>query len=234
MAVKKRVTKISVKKGKASQSRLKSRIKQAEHSAATPQNYSFKLKRLYVFAVAALLILAGLVYYFKGIFVAAIVNGKPIFRTTIVKELERQGGKQTLDSLITEELVYQEAKKQNVSISNDELGREIKKIEEQVSKQGQSFNSLLLSQGMTRESLKNRIKLQKLVEKMVGKEIKVTDKEVDEYVEKNKDSIPVDSDTRKVKEGIKQQLREQKLQEKVQSWLSGLQKNAKVFYFVKY
>ncbi|OGH22470.1 MAG: hypothetical protein A3F31_05500 [Candidatus Levybacteria bacterium RIFCSPHIGHO2_12_FULL_38_12] len=223
-----------VTKRKTSGITVKKEKKKVKSSPVASQAYSFKFKRSYAFTIVVVLAMAALAYYFRGLFVAAIVNGKPIFRTTIVKELERQGGKQTLDSLVTEELVFQEANKQKVSVSDDEIHKEIKKIEEQVSKQGQPFDSLLVSQSMTRESLKNRIKLQKLIEKMVGKDIKVTDKEVDDYIEKNKDSIPADSDQQKVKEGVRQQLRQQKLQEKVQSWLSNLQKNAHVLYFVKY
>src|SRR5688572_16109970 len=47
-------------------------------------------------------------YFLRGVFVAATVNGKPISRLALVKELEKQNGKETLNSLVTKELIFQE------------------------------------------------------------------------------------------------------------------------------
>lgn len=202
--------------------------------SVTKESSTSPIKKSYALITVVIIILALLLYLNRGFFVAAMINGKPILRTSVIQELERQGGKQTLDSLITEELIRQEAQKQHVIVSDKEIQDETKKIEDNVKKQGQSLDSVLTSQKMTRDNLKEKIKLQKLVEKMVGKDITVTDKEVQDYIDKNKDSIPAGGDAQKIKDAIKEQIKQGKLSEKVQSWLSNLQKNAKIIYLIHY
>ena len=46
----------------------------------------------------------------RGLFVVALVNGEPISRIEVIKALEKQGGKATLDSLVTKKLIAQEAR----------------------------------------------------------------------------------------------------------------------------
>lgn len=197
---------------------------------STGNNLPFKPSRRNLIIVAVILLVFGLFYFFKSIFIAAIVNGQPISRISVVQNLEKQNGKQMLSSLVTETLIYQEAKKQNINISQSEIDDEIKKIEDNFKKQGQSLEQVLTFQGMTKGDLIKSITIRKMVEKMVGKDIKVADKEVADYMEKNKSTIPEGEKP----ETIKEQLRQQKLNEKVQEWLDSLQKNAKIDYFVNY
>jgi foldase protein PrsA len=178
----------------------------------------------------AIIILAGTLYYFKNQFIVAMVNGKPIFRLTLIRELEKQTGKGVLDSLITKTLILDEAKKQNVSISDGEINEEVKQIEENISKQGQELTALLDAQGMTRNDLLEQIKLQKTVEKIAGKDISISEQEVDDYIKTNKDLISKDTDIEKIKETIKGQLEQEKLNEKIQTWVESLRQNAKITY----
>ena len=87
-------------------------------------------KKLVALAALIILFIILLLYFFKGLFIAAIVNGEPITRLSVVKELEKQSGKATLDNLITKKLILQEAKKRNVQVTKADLDSEIKKIEQ--------------------------------------------------------------------------------------------------------
>jgi len=185
----------------------------------------------YVLISLVLIIAVFLLYYFKGLFITAVVNGEPISRIALIQELEKQYGKQTLSSLVTKTLILQEAKKQNVSVSNQDIDSEIKKIEDNLSKQGQTLDQALLFQGMTKENLIDQIKTQKLIEKMLGKDIKISNKEIDDYIEQNKENLPADKSGEEMKTLAKQQLTQKKLVEKYQSWIGNLQKNAKISYF---
>lgn len=180
----------------------------------------------------AIIILAGTLYYFKGQFIVATVNGKPIWRFTLISELEKQEGKKVLDSLVTKTLILQEAEKQNVTVGDEEIDQEIKQLEENFAKQGQDLNQLLDLQGMTRDRLREQIKIQKIVEKIAGKDVNITDQEVDDYIEENKDSIPKDLDIEEIKENIKEQLRQQKINQKIQLWIESLHDKAKINYFL--
>src|SRR4030066_771684 len=68
----------------------------------------------YVAFALILVIVLGLMYLAKGLFIAAVVNGRPVSRLTLIKNLEKAQGKTTLDNLITEELISQEAKKEQI------------------------------------------------------------------------------------------------------------------------
>ena len=184
--------------------------------------------------ILVIIIIAALLFYFKGLFVAATVNGQPILRLSLIKELERKGGKQMLSSLVTQTLILQEARKRNIDISQKEIDEQVKNVEGSLKKQGQSLDTALTFQGSTRKDFVTQIKLQKLVEKMLEKEIKVADKEVEDYIEKSKSSIPKDMKSEEVTASAKQQIKQQKLGEKFQQWLQKLQSAAKIQYFVNY
>lgn len=184
--------------------------------------------------VVTLLIILGLLYYFKGLFVVAIVNGEPISRLSEIRELEKQNGKQVLESLVTKTLILQEAKKQNATISQTEIDQAIKKIEKDIEGQGQTLDQALTVRGMTRADLIEQIKIQKLIEKTLGKDIKVTDNEVDDYIAKNKITAPEGIKPEETKARVKEQLLQQKLSESFQTWIENLKKNAKINYFLNY
>lgn len=203
-------------------------------SSSNKKETSPKIKKSYVIGVLALILLIAVLYTARSVFVAAMVNGEPVTRLSLVKELEKQNGKQALNSLVTKTLILQEARKQNVEITNQEIDAEIKKIEQNLSTQGQKLDQVLVLQGMTRESLVEQIKIQKLIEKMVGKDIKVTDAEVNKYIADNKESFPPESNSDQIKIQVRSQLQQEKLNTEVQAWLDKLKKVANINYFVNF
>src|SRR3989338_9537421 len=100
--------------------------------------------------VVILILLFPIIFFAKNIFLAALVNGTPIARLTVIKELEKQNGKRTLDSLITQQLIFQAAKKKNLEIKQADVDKEVKNIEANTSKQGGNLDEMLKVQGMTR------------------------------------------------------------------------------------
>lgn len=184
--------------------------------------------------VLAIVILAVLIYFFKGLFVAAIVNGQPISRFTVTSELQKQGGKQVLDSLVTKALISQEAKKEKVTVSDAEVSQAVKDLEANLTKQGQNLDELLKAQSLTRPELMDQIRMQKIVEKILGKDIKVTDQEASDYYDKNKTSYPNAKTFEEAKTEVIKQLESQKLNEKVTPWIQTLHDKAKINYFVKF
>lgn len=183
-----------------------------------------------VIVVAVILLL----YIFRSVFVVATVNGQPISRLQLYQELEKQGGKQALSGIITETLITQEAAKEHVTVSDQEVNDQIKSIEQNLAKQGQKLDQVLTAQGMTQKQLTDQIKLQKLAEKMAAKNITVSDKEISDYIEQNKDNLPQGQDEKTLRASVSDRLKQQKVNDKIQSWLQNLQKNAKINYLVNY
>jgi foldase protein PrsA len=177
-----------------------------------------------------LVILLGGLYYFKNQFISATVNGQPIWRLTLIKELEKQSGKATLENLVTKVLILQEAKKQKVVITKEEIDQKMKEVEDNFTSQGQNLVQLLEAQNMTRDQLREQIEVQLIIEKIVSQDVEITDEEIAAYFEANPDYFPEGSDLESVKEEIKQQLQQQKSSDQVQSWLDNLRENAQINY----
>jgi parvulin-like peptidyl-prolyl isomerase len=195
---------------------------------------ALRFKKSYVILGLAALLLISLLYAARGLFVAATVNGKPISRIAVVQELERQSGKQTLDSVITKTLVQQEAEKKNITITDKQIDEEIKKIEDNLKQQGQELDQVLSLQGMTRESLREDVEIRKTIELLLGDKAKVSEKEVDDYIASNSANFPAETDPKQLKDSVTQQLQQQKLSEELQTWLAQIRQNAKINYIVNY
>jgi hypothetical protein len=183
-----------------------------------------------ILVVVAVIIILGVI--FRNQIIVATVNGKPISRLSLISELERQSGKKTLDVLITKNLIFQEAQNKNIVVSDQDIASETKKIEDNLKKQGQDLKTLLAAQGMSQAELSEQIKIQILVKKLLAKEIAVSDKEVNDYIEKNKDAMPKDISEKDLKAEIGNQLQQQKLSQASNKLVTSLREKAKINYFL--
>lgn len=179
-----------------------------------------------------IVLLAVVGYLAKNYLVVAVVNGQPISRLAFVKELERQSGKKVLDSLITKTLILQEAKKQNFTVSEDQIDAELEKIESELASQNQNLDQLLALQGLDRSQLREEIRLQKIVEGLAGTQISIEESEIDAYLDQNKDFLPTDLSDEELRNLAEQQLRQEKLRQRVTDWLDSLRQNAQIQYYL--
>lgn len=186
-----------------------------------------------IIVLIALAVVAVL-YLARSLFIAAIVNGQPITRIAIIAELERQLGKDALDATIDKTLILQEAKRQNVKITKQALESDIAEIEASLTQQGQSFDQLLTFQGMTKDEFIEQLKVQKTVQELLGKDIVVTDEEVEKFFQENKASLPEGTDEATLKDNIREQLKSQQISDKYQVWIEELRNKAKIYTFVDY
>jgi foldase protein PrsA len=180
------------------------------------------LSVLFVFIVAVFI--TG--YFYRSAFIVATVNGKPITRVMLWKVLEQQGGAQTLDTLITQELIAQEGNKQNISVSQQEIDQELQEIEKSVSVQGLSLEQALASQGMTKEELVEQVRIQKTLELLVVESTVVTDVELNEAIKQATESGQ--EDTPEFREQIKTELEQTKLTQAIQNYLATIRQDAEV------
>jgi len=194
-------------------------------------------KKIFLIGLISLLVL-GLIYFSARFFLAASVNGQFIGRLMVIKELEKQGGEKTLKTIIIKTLINQEAKKRKISVSTKEVDAEISKIEKNITSQGATLDALLMQQGLTKEDLKGEIKLQLLVTKMVDSNISVSEKEIDDYIASQVQQTSLGSvettAPEVTRDQAKEAIKQQKLQEEIQKFVSDLQSKAKISYFIKY
>lgn len=184
-------------------------------------------RRKYIVTAAAILILAAIaVYKFQYLIVPAKVNGKPIFVWQYASYLNKTYGKEAMQTLTTQDLIEQEIAKNKISISNNEIQSEIDTIDKQASASG-GIQAMLAAQQMTLDQLKEQIRIQLAVKKLLASKIAVSDAEVNDAYTKNKDFFKNVSET-DAKNQIRTQLENQKFQQQASSWLADVKKNSSV------
>jgi len=196
---------------------------------------SNKKKRIIIAAIIVMAVLAAL-YFFRSFFVVALVNGKPITRWALDRELEKQGGRQILNTQIAEVLIKQEAKKQKVAVTAEDINQKLNEIDQQLKAQGQGqgLDTTLTAQGLTRAEFAKQMETEVLLQKLLGKDIQITDEEIEAYFKENKDFFGKDDTLEDQKENIRLTIFQQKMGEKFQPWLQTLQAQAKIIYFLKF
>ncbi len=184
--------------------------------------------------ISVVILLVALAYRYRGMYIAAMVNGMPISRLAIVQQAEKAQGAQILEGIITEQLILQEAEQKGVKIDDQVLDQEIADIRTQIEGQGQELEALLAMQGMTLAELKDKIRVQKLVEAMLQDQVEVTQEEIDQYLEDNKEFLDEEASEEELQEDARLALEQQKLGQKYQEWLQEIQDKAEIKYFVGY
>ena len=198
-------------------------------SFSRPSFAKMQIKRSYILAVIAAVIVLIVVYSVRSWFVAAVVNGQPIYRFNVIGQLEQQYGDQEMQSLVTQALIQQAASQRHITVSQQEINSQITTIENNLKKQGETLDSALQQQHMTRQQLTDQIVLQQEIQKMVGKVV-VTNQQVKDYMSQNKGSLPAGTTTSQVN----QQLQQQELQQKEQQFVTDLQTHAHITSWVDY
>lgn len=204
------------------------------HETPKKKVIKFKFHKKFIVIAVVLLLLTGGIYFGKGLIVAAIVNGKLITRYSLIASLEKTQGKQALDNLVTEALIKQEVKKANITVTQAEIDTDLAKIEAQVSSQGLTLDQALAKEKITKKDLIAQLTLQKQLEKILSKDITVTDDEIKQYIEANSNYLPTDTKPEDLNAQVKAQLTQQKLSTQYQAWIAGVTSKAKINYFVNF
>lgn len=193
-----------------------------------------------IIGAIVVVVIIVLLYAFRSQFVAATVNGQPISRMAYDTELQKEAGQKSMDALVTKMLVLQEANKENVTVSDKEVNDQINTIKQQLAKQGETLDQALKSQNLTTADLQEQIKISQLIQKMLAKNTKVTDKDITDYLAKataqaqqdqtaNPNVTPTPTPS---KDQVRQMLQQEKLNTQFQPWLQNLKQKANITYFI--
>lgn len=194
---------------------------------------NFKINKKTIIIVVAVIAIAVIAFFIKGLVISATVNWSPISRYSVIRELEKIYGKSILNSLITQKLINSEANKKRIIISDEDINAELADIEKQLGTQGQTLDQVLKLEGMTMEELKEQIINRKKMEKLVADKIQVTDSELEEYIKTHKITIPKGQETEYTKQ-LKDQLKQQKLNEAANALIETLKSQSSIRYFANY
>lgn len=117
----------------------------------------------------------------------ASVNGEKISEKELNELLVSQYGSEALDSLITEKIISQEKKKEKIKVSKEELDAEMTAYMESYGGKD-AFEEILANNGVERSTIEKNIENYLVTKKLLEPRIKITDEEMKEYFEENKDS----------------------------------------------
>lgn len=196
---------------------LKSLGQKAVPSLSVLKGYKSS-KGLYIGLVVAALFL--LLLYKRNLFIAATVNGAPINNIELLSRLNDQYRTQTLNQMINEKIILDEARKKNVSVSESEINDRIAELEKNVGG-AETLDTLLTQQGQSRNGLKSQLRLQLTVEKIFEQEAAVSAEEVDGFLAENRDTLQATDSAGQTKEAtdiLKQQKISELFQTKFQEW----------------
>lgn len=181
------------------------------------------------------LILAGSIgvglYAYRFLYRAASVNGKIFTRLQVIQSLEKKFGKEYVAQQVSKELILEEAAKTNTTVTDAEIDADISAFEENMKQQGKTLEDALKERGLTKDELREQVKIQKLVVKMIAKDITVTNDEINEQIAKlNPPKGAKKEELQGMFNQIKQNLQRQKLDERYASWTKELEQKAKITY----
>lgn len=120
--------------------------------------------------------------------VVAVVNGDEITQKEFIESAVSGGGAHLLDQLILEKIIQQKAEQENVTISDKELDHKFNEFKEQIPSEDM-FENYLEQQGLSEDVFLEQMKTDLLLEKLFEPNIKVSDEEVRQYFDENKEQF---------------------------------------------
>ena len=204
-------------KTKSYVSRLAKRLKEIKNFRPQKRNY---------FILLIITILISLVIFKKNLIIVATVNGEPITSIELLSQMNKQFRSQTLNQIIQEKIILQEARKNNISASENEANDKIVEIEAQVGN-AQNLDSLLQQQGQSRYTLREQIKKQLIIQKLYSEDVSITPEELEQFLVQYKANLTA-TDSASQKSEAEEILKQQKLSQIISQKLQELQQNSKV------
>lgn len=120
--------------------------------------------------------------------VVATVNGEKITKEDLYNFLVKTNGEQALNVLIIEKIVRLEAEKENIEVTKDDIQAEMDKMIEEFGGE-EAFNNALTFYGVKRADMEYDIEMNLYLERLLEPVIEITEDEMKNYFEENKDSF---------------------------------------------
>ena len=200
----------------------------ADKSLAESHHKWFSWKNI---IIVSLLILFVLIWKFSGNFIAATVNGQPISRFELNKQLVRRFGDQTLDNMINERLILAAVRQKGIFIGKEEIDAKVAEIEEKL-KGSISLPDALKAQGLSQDEFRRQIEIQLSIAKLFEKEATVGASEAEEYIGKNKEAYKTATNPVALREDVTGMLKQQKIGDLFNTWFTDVRNKANIKKFI--
>ena len=193
-------------------------------------SFSSQKRKYLLLGIVAVVLLGLLLYRNASWFVVAMVNGQPITRLSFEQKIVKRFGANTLDSMIGETLIAQEAAKKGITVSDQQINGAIEKTKKTLP-QGMKLEDALAFQGLSEVDFRSQLRIKMFVDQLLSDQATISAKEVDAYIAQNKQTLPA-TDEAALKMEAQKAVHEQKTQELFQGWYQNLLQSAGVKRFL--
>ncbi len=181
-------------------------------------------------AIAIIALAAGNLYQWRansGSPAVATVNGSKITRAEYDKAVAQGDGGDILDNLISKRLVENDAAKKHITATPDEIDAKIKDTKAQLGSEAQ-WQQALAAQHLTELEARDLFRLDILLDKLTADKAQVTQADIQQFYDQNKDTQFQGKTLDQVQDQIKQQLTSDKQQQARSDYLTSLKNSAKI------
>ncbi|HUW21783.1 MAG TPA: SurA N-terminal domain-containing protein [Candidatus Bathyarchaeia archaeon] len=168
---------------------------------------------------------------FKGLVVVSTVNGNPIYSWDLAIRIYQNYLARSLDEIVNEKLIEDEASSLEISVSQEEVDSEIERVETEFDGRTKLMEELE-KQFLSYDQFIYRVKLQLIIEKILKKKVAITDQEVAAYIQQNSLQMEATTEADLALEA-RQMLTSQKMNEIYSSLFSDLRKKAAIETYIK-
>jgi foldase protein PrsA len=115
----------------------------------------------------------------------ATVNGEPISRSDFESKLESSpGARNTLQQMVQEALIVQYAKKNNITVSDDEVAK--REDDLKANFPNGSWDEMLKARGLSEDDVKQALREQIILDKALQNKVTVSPAQIKSYFDKNR------------------------------------------------
>jgi foldase protein PrsA len=148
------------------------------------------MKKAIAGAVVGAVVVGGIWFFSNTDKTIASVGNEKITEKQLHAKLEQVQGKDVLRRMIDDQVIRNQAKELKIEVTDKEIQDEIDKlVKERFQDDKAKFEQALKDYNTTLEDLKKDIATSLLAQKIATKDITVTDQEIKDYYDKNKESL---------------------------------------------
>lgn len=166
----------------------------------------------------------------KGLVVAAVVEGRPIFSWQLNSTLRTRYGQQTLEGMIGETLIQKEAGRSGVVVTPDDIQAKQKEILSSLGTEV-SLEDFLKFQGLTEADFNQQLIIQLTVERLLTKNLTVSEADIDNYIATSGATLTA-TEPAQLREEAKRAIMSNVVSEKLQPWFLELRQKSNVMKFL--
>ncbi|MEK3743116.1 peptidylprolyl isomerase [Brevibacillus sp. FSL K6-0770] len=156
----------------------------------------------------------------------AKIGNVSISQHELYEQMKKESGASVMSDLVAIELCRQEGAAQGITVSEQEVDAKVNPIKDKL-KTPEKFQQYLKEKNFTNEKeLRERIKMILLRDKLLEKAYPVTDEQIKEYYEKNKEKLgkPLEE----ARPEIAEKLQDRNKRKNVDEWITQLKKKYNV------